>query len=85
VMKSIGAAFVHPHQTVLEDVQIDTSFYVVVRVDMVHDNLKDLEFEVPLDDTTPTMRNAVTRRVQWRQTSIDIDPSAIASASTTSS
>jgi hypothetical protein len=31
------------------------------------------------------MRDAVTRRVQWRRTFIDIDPLAVASASTTPS
>jgi hypothetical protein len=40
---------------------------------------------VPSDDTTLTVQNAVTRRVKWRWTSIDVDPSAIASASTTPS
>jgi hypothetical protein len=36
----------------------------VVKMDMVHDNSKDLKLEVPLDDTTVTMRDAVTRWVQ---------------------
>jgi hypothetical protein len=48
----------------LDDIQIDTSSYVVIKVDMVHDNLKDLKLEVPSDDTTLTMRHAVARRVQ---------------------
>jgi hypothetical protein len=52
---------------------------------MVHENLKDLKLEVSLDDTTLTMRDAVTRRVEWRWTSIDVDPFAIASTSTTPS
>jgi hypothetical protein len=39
----------------LDDVQIDISSYTVVKVDIVHDNLKDLKFEVPPDDTTLTM------------------------------
>jgi hypothetical protein len=69
----------------LDDVQINTSFYVVVKVDMVHDNLKDMKLEVLPDDTTLTMRDAVTRRVQWIQTSININPSAVATASTTPS
>jgi hypothetical protein len=60
----------------LDDIQIDTSSYVVVKVDMVHDNSKDLKLEVPLDDTTLTMRHAVARRVQWRRTFIDSDPVA---------
>jgi hypothetical protein len=52
---------------------------------MVHDNSKDLKLKVPLDDTTLTMRDAVTRRVQWSQTSTNVDPSAAASALTTPS
>jgi hypothetical protein len=69
----------------LDNVKIDASSYVVVKVDMVHENLKDLKLEVSLDDTTLTMRDAVTRRVEWRWTSIDVDPFAIASTSTTPS
>jgi hypothetical protein len=52
---------------------------------MVHENSKDLKLKVSPDDMTLTMRNAVTRRVQWRRTSIDVDPSAAALASTTPS
>jgi hypothetical protein len=50
----------------LDDVQIDTSSYAVVKVDMVHDNLKDRKLEVPPDDTTLTMQDIVAKRVQWR-------------------
>jgi hypothetical protein len=49
----------------LDDVQIDTSSYVVVKVDMMHENSKDLKLEVPPDDTTLTMQDAITRSVQW--------------------
>jgi hypothetical protein len=52
-------------------------------VDMLHENSKDLKLEVSPDNTTLTMRDTVIRRVQWRRTSIDVDPSAAASASTT--
>jgi hypothetical protein len=31
---------VYPHQTMFDDVQIDTSSYVVVKVDMMHENSK---------------------------------------------
>jgi hypothetical protein len=62
----VGRGLVYPCQTMLNDVQIDTSSYVVVRVDIVHDNLKDLKLEVSPDDTTLTMRDAVARIVQWR-------------------
>jgi hypothetical protein len=48
---------------------------------MVHKNSKDMKLEVPQDDTTLALRDAVTTRVQWRRTSIDVDPSAAASAS----
>jgi hypothetical protein len=81
----VRRGLVYPRQTMLDDVEIDISSYVVVKVDMVHENLKDLKLEVPSDDTTQTMRDAVTKKVQWRWTSIDVDPSAIASASTTPS
>jgi hypothetical protein len=81
----VGRGLVYLCQTMLDDVQIDTSSYAVVKVDMVHDNSNDLKLEVSPDDTTLTMWDVVTRRVQWRWTSIDIDPSAVASASTTPS
>jgi hypothetical protein len=73
---------VYPRQTMLDDIQIDTSSYDMVKVDMVHDNSKDLKLEVPPDDTMLTMQDAVTRRVQWRWNSIYIDPSTTASTST---
>jgi hypothetical protein len=72
-------------QTMLHDIEINVSSYDVIKVDMVHENLKDLKLEVPPYDMTLTMRDAVTRRVQWRQTSINVNPSAAASASTTPS
>jgi hypothetical protein len=69
----------------LDDVKIDTSSYAVVKVDMVHDNLKDLKLKMSSGDMMLTMRDAITRMVQWRQTFIDIDPSAAASMSITPS
>jgi hypothetical protein len=36
----IGIGLVHPHWTLLDDVHIDASTYVVVKVDMVHENSK---------------------------------------------
>jgi hypothetical protein len=50
----------YPHQTMLNDVEIDVLSYALV---MVHENSKDLKLEVSLDNTTLTMRDAVTRRV----------------------
>jgi hypothetical protein len=73
---------VYPCQTMLNDIQIDATSYAVVKVDMVHENSQDLKLEVPPDDMMLTMRDVVTRIVQWRWTSIDVDPSATASTST---
>jgi hypothetical protein len=81
----IERRLVYPCQTMLDNVKIDVLSYAMVKVDMVHENLKDQKLEVPPDDTTLTMRDAVTRRVYWRQTSIDVDPSSTASTSTTPS
>jgi hypothetical protein len=60
----VGKGLVYPHQTLLDDIQIDTSAYVAVKVDMVDENMKNMKLEVPLDDTTLTMRVAITRTVQ---------------------
>jgi hypothetical protein len=81
----VGRELVYPHQTMLDDIENDVSSYAVVKVDMVHENSKDLKLEVPPDETTLTMQDVVTRRVQWRWTSIDVDPSTTASALTTPS
>jgi hypothetical protein len=78
----VERGLVYPCQTMLDNVQINTSSYAVVKVDMMHNNSKDLKLEVSLDDTTLTMRGAIARRVQWRWTSIIIDPAASASALT---
>jgi hypothetical protein len=51
----VGRGLMYPHQTMLGDVQIDTSSYVVVKVHMVHNNSKDLKLEVSPDDTMLTM------------------------------
>jgi hypothetical protein len=51
----VGRGLVYPRQTMLDDVHINISSYVVVKVDMVRDNSKDLKLEVPPDDTTLTM------------------------------
>jgi hypothetical protein len=79
----VRRGLVYPRQTMLNNVEINVSSNAVAKVDMVHENSKDLKLEVPLDDMMLTMRDAVTRRVQWRWTSIDVDPSAAALASTT--
>jgi hypothetical protein len=78
----VRRGLVYPCQTMLDGVQIDTSSYDVVKLDMVHDNSKDLKLEVPPDDMTLTLRDAVARRVQWRRASIVVDPTVVASALT---
>jgi hypothetical protein len=57
----------------------------VVKVDKVNENTKNLTLEVPPNDTTLTMRDAITRKVQWRRTYIDVDPSVATSMLTTTS
>jgi hypothetical protein len=47
----------------LDDIQINASTYVVVKVDMVHENANNMKLEVPPDDTTLTLRDAITRVV----------------------
>jgi hypothetical protein len=81
----VRRGLVYPRQTMLNDIQINTSFYAMVKVDMVHENLKELKLDVPPDDMMLTMRDVVIRRIQWRRTSINVDPSSAASASTTAS
>jgi hypothetical protein len=36
----VGKGIVYSHQTLLDDIQIDTSTFVVVKVDMLHENVK---------------------------------------------
>jgi hypothetical protein len=81
----IKRGLVYPCQTMTDDIQIYVSSYVVVKMDMVLENLKDMKLEVSVDDTMLTMRDVVTRRVQWRQTCIDVDPSAATSVLTNAS
>jgi hypothetical protein len=60
----VGKELVYPHQTLLDDVQIDISAYAVVKVDMVHENKKNMKLEVALHDTMLTLQDTITRRVQ---------------------
>jgi hypothetical protein len=76
---------VYPHQALLDDVQIDSVTYVVVKVDLVHENVKNIKLELPLDDTMLALWDAITRTVYWRRTSIDVDPSVAVLASNTAS
>jgi hypothetical protein len=54
----VRRGLVYPHQIMFDNIQIDTSSYVVVKVDMVHENSKNLKLEVPPDDMTLTLRDA---------------------------
>jgi hypothetical protein len=60
----VRRGLVYPRQAMFDDVEIDTSSYAVVKVDMVHENSKDLKLKVPQGHTTLTMWDAVTRMVQ---------------------
>jgi hypothetical protein len=42
----VRKGLVYPHLTLLDDVQIDSASYVVLKVDMVHENAKNLKLEV---------------------------------------
>jgi hypothetical protein len=48
----VRRGILYPCQAMLDDIKIDASSYVVVKVNMVHKNSKDLKLEVPPDDTT---------------------------------
>jgi hypothetical protein len=54
----VRRGLVYPHQIMFDNIQIDTSSYVVVKVDMVHENSKKLKLEVPPDDMMLTLRDA---------------------------
>jgi hypothetical protein len=59
----VGKGIVYPRVYTLEDVPIDSVNFAIVKVDMVHENAKNLNLEVAPDDTTLTPWDAVTRRV----------------------
>jgi hypothetical protein len=80
----VGKGIIYPRMYTPDDVPIDSVSFAVVKVDMVHENAKNLNLEVAPDDTTLTMHDAVIRRVQWRRTSIDVDPAAILASTTPS-
>jgi hypothetical protein len=78
----VKKGFIYPRMYTLDDVPIDNVSFAMVKVDMVHENTKNLNLEVAPDDTTLTLWDAVTRRVQWRRTSTDVDPAAIFASTT---
>jgi hypothetical protein len=51
----VKRGIVYPRQTMLDGMEIDISSYDVIKVDMVHENLKDLKLKVPPDDTMLTV------------------------------
>jgi hypothetical protein len=55
---------IYPKMYTLDDIPINSVSFAVVKVDMVHENAKNLNLEVAPNDTTLTLRDAVTRRVQ---------------------
>jgi hypothetical protein len=60
----VTKGLVYPHETLLDDIQIDTSAYDVVKVGMVLENVKNMKLELPPDNTTLTLWDAIIRRVQ---------------------
>jgi hypothetical protein len=60
----VGKGIVYPRMNSLDDIPIDSVSFAVVKVDMMHENAKNLNLEVAPDDTTLTLRDAMTRRVQ---------------------
>jgi hypothetical protein len=74
-------ASVNPNLSLLDDVPIDSARYAMIKVDTMNKNVKNLKSEVSPDNTTLTLQDTVTRRVQWRRTDIDVDQAA--SSSTT--
>jgi hypothetical protein len=59
----VGKGIVYPRMYILDDVLIESISFAMIKVDMVHENANNLNLEVALDDTTLTLRDAVTRRV----------------------
>jgi hypothetical protein len=59
----VRKGLVYSHQTLLDDVQINALVYVVVKVVMVHENVKNMNLEVPPNDTMLTLWDGITRRV----------------------
>jgi hypothetical protein len=59
----IEKGIVYPRMYILDDVSIDSVSFAVVKVDMVHENVKNLNLEVAPDDMILTLRDVVTRRV----------------------
>jgi hypothetical protein len=59
----VRKGIIYPRMYTPDDVPIDSGSFVVVKVDMVLKNAKNLNLEVAPDDTTLTLWDAVTRRL----------------------
>jgi hypothetical protein len=59
----VRKGLLYPHQTLLDDIQIDSLAYVMIKVDMVQENAKNMKLEIPPDDMTLTLRDAITKWV----------------------
>jgi hypothetical protein len=51
----VGTWLVYPNFALLDNIPIGSTSYGVIKVDMVHENVKNLKLEVPLDDMTLTL------------------------------
>jgi hypothetical protein len=80
----VEKGIVYPRMYTLDDVPINSVSFDVVKMDIVHKNTNNLNLEVAPDDTTLTLWDAVTRRVQWRRTSINVEPATILVSTTPS-
>jgi hypothetical protein len=80
----VEKGILYPRMYTLDDVPIDSVSFDVAKMDIVHKNTNNLNLEAAPDDTTLTLWDAVTRRVQWRRTSMNVEPTAL-SVSTTPS
>jgi hypothetical protein len=51
----VGKGIIYPRMYTLDDVPIDSVSFAVVKVDMVHENAKNLNLDVAPNDTTLTL------------------------------
>jgi hypothetical protein len=51
----VGKGIIYPRMYTPDDVPIDSVSFAMVKVDMVHENVKNLNLEVAPDDTTLTL------------------------------
>jgi hypothetical protein len=80
----VRKGLVYLNLALLDDVLTNSASDVVVKVQMVHENAKNLKPEVPPGDTSLTLWDAVTRRVQWRMIGIDDGPTTTSAPTTPS-